>query len=190
MWKNLSEILIKENDGKKFRCNYNEKYAYTVKYDKECNNVCLYNQNNERLYLNNVILGWKYKEVIKESEWVNKDCTQDTYTIINDGSIIKFKGSSQSLIKSMNCFSTKEKADEVAKEQFLYRFMKKFRDENDEKVDWMNEHRKGYFIYKDLNNKKYCIDFYRHSRDIHTIYFTSLDLAQKCLKEMKEQGLL
>ena len=66
----------------------------------------------------------------------------------------------------------------------LYRKIKEFRDKNDKYVDWLNDDRTGWHIYKDLCEKEYVVSTLNHTRDLHTIYFTTKKIAERCLNEV------
>lgn len=190
MWQNLWEILKRENVGKQYKCDYNDSFIYEVKYDSDTNNVIFCNGRGKELFINDVLFKWKYKEIKKDSGWIN-EVQNKNYTILGNWSVdfIHKSGISKERVESNNCFTTKEKALEVAKEQLLYRSMKKFRDENDQHIDWMNTEHPGYFLVKAIEIG-WKVEHRRISREPHTIYFTSRELALKCLKEMERLGLL
>lgn len=120
-------------------------------------------------------------EVYKElTGWEKVD---RPYTIYSTGNI--GKGLATDLEKdNLNVFSTMDKAQEIQNEQKLYRKIKKFRDENDEQVDWMNTLDDGYYIYRNTEIGIYEVTDCSSMRDLHTIYFTKYELAQKCLLEI------
>lgn len=120
--------------------------------------------------IQSVDTGWNNGEDYGYVILVNDDIGQTHYTSSN--------------LSSCNAFTTHKKAKEVADEQKLYRKIKKFRDENDKQLDWMNKPMIGYCIEKDSLGNRYGINASEFFRGLHTVYFTTEELAKKCLDEI------
>lgn len=181
----ITDILKKENNGKQYIANNK---IYKVVFEND--NTVLLDLNNNEIVLSELILNLDFKEVESSSGWFD-DIEEDTkyYYIDSDGEI---ETTSYSGIytfnkrhkNKLNMFKTKEKAEEINREQLLYRKIKEFRDKNDKYVDWLNDDRTGWHIYIDLCGKEYMLSTLNYTRDLHTIYFTTGELAEKCLNEV------
>ena len=105
--------------------------------------------------------------IIKEYEWCDMNCDNICY-------------------ENANCFETKEEAERVAFEQILFRKIRRFRNTyDDEEVDWNNNSQK-YYIHYDYEEKEIKVNWLYTYRDILVIYFNSREVAERCLKEFKE----
>lgn len=190
----IQDILKRENVNKKYR--YGD-IMYYVDYSGGSNdNLSLFyetgNNKKDIVGLSSWMFDVDFVEVKNDTGWIDEINYGDEYytigrfnnidclTFINDNPDDSFKN-------TINMFSTKDKAVEVTKEQLLYRKMKKFRDINDRYVDWMNDSRTAWYIYKNTltDTTDYKVgSLYSGVRDLHTIYFTNKELAQKCLNEV------
>lgn len=127
-----------------------------------------------------------------ESHYKGWEESQVVYRIKDTGDILGYVldntadsvGHHKMCQSNCNEFSTKKKAIEVANEQLLYRKIKKFRDENDKEIDWMNKPMIGYCVEKDSVGNRYGINASEFFRGLHTIYFTTEKLAKRCLDEI------
>ena len=88
-----------------------------------------------------------------------------------------------------NCFKTKEDAELALKKHAVYQELKQFADENNEPIDWKNERQKKYAIYYDYSNSGLAITDYHHMMHIGTIYFSSVELAQRALTKVGEKKI-
>ena len=105
--------------------------------------------------------------IIKEYEWCDMNCDNICY-------------------ENANCFETKEEAEKVAFEQTLFRKIRRFRDTYDKwVVDWNDNNFKYYIRYK-YDENILSVDFIKTYKDFGNIYFTSKEVAERCLKEFKE----
>lgn len=86
-------------------------------------------------------------------------------------------------IENVAAFKTIEKALEVQDEQLLYRKMKKFQEENDETVNWHDGSLK-YKITYDFATEEYYTITNQTSKDLNSVYFTTIELAQRCIDKI------
>lgn len=133
--------------------------------------------------------GMEFEEIKpKVTDWERCELNEN-YIFLNDEDDIEIEAENNhkyddKKYEICNYFSTKSKAREVANEQLLYRKMKKFRDENDEYVDWFNTYRQAYYVGFSSEEKILKVTYVTNGRDLHTIYFTTKELAQRCLDEI------
>ena len=87
--------------------------------------------------------------------------------------------------EACNSFLSRDKCLEVSFDQLLYRKIKRFRDENDvNSINWFDDFNKKFYICYDFMLEEFIINTIYSQRDIHTIYFSSKDIACKCLYEI------
>lgn len=181
------EIVNKNNIGKKYT--YDDK-IYTVDYDCDNSYLGLVGSDGYMIPAFSWVLEADFEEITNDNGWYVDIKEDDKYYYIDsDGEIEDDYYSVCYTINrthkdQYNTFATKEKAEEIAIEQLLYRKIKQFRDTEDERVDWGNIYKTGYYIYKDSNRNRYEVDFLSHLRPMHTIFFTTKKLAQRCLDEV------
>lgn len=177
---NIWEINFEEMQGKRLK-GYNGQ-EYIVK-DKGLFST---KSGLDIMYTNELedIVKMEFKEVMTKLNGWERSNTGDVYYTIHRELISAsqdFRDDiSESSYNGCNYFSTIEKAEEILKDQLLYRMMKKFRDENDIYVNWNNSIDKGYYVFYNTLLGCYGIED-ANSRDLHTIYFTTRELAQRCL---------
>lgn len=184
----INEILKEEYAGKSFRIESGNIYK-VLSQSMYTDGVYLVSEDG-----NNVQAGeWMFYtefELINESEWYD-ECTlkeNDKYYCVNSfGDLGKYmyikEYVSGDIVNNLKFFKTKEKALELEAEQLLYRKMKKFQEENDKKVDW-KEGKCKYKITYDFGTKEYYVIDNQTSKDIGVIYFTSEELAERCLNKI------
>ena len=88
-----------------------------------------------------------------------------------------------------NCFKTKEEAEFALEKIKVYLELKNFADENNDSIDWNDERQRKYTIYYDYSDPGLAITDYHHMAHIGTIYFSSVELAQKALKKIGEKRI-
>lgn len=167
----------------------NKKYKDNRGYEYIIIDGCLRDyENGEIIPITKTISEYEFEEIKIKTGWERVDNEKKYYCVADRGEIGWYIENnncrSDEFFNNYNYFSTKEKAEEVAKEQLLYRKIKKFRDENDEYVDWMNEFEDGYCIVKHIRYRGWHITSWSEFRDLHTIYFTTEELANRCLSEI------
>ena len=90
-------------------------------------------------------------------------------------------------LRNLNYFRTKQEAERVAFEQLLYRKLKKFAFENNEKdIDWNDDNQLKYDIWYDYQDKKLDTGSYEVARDFGQVFFSSEEIAEKAIKEFKD----
>lgn len=181
---NIWEINFEKMQGKKLKTDNGQEYI--VK-DKGLFSVKGNKQITATYELEDIVK-MNFEEVsTRLSGWERRNTGDIYYTIyrelISAGQDFR-DHISESSYNGCNYFSTVEKAEEVLKEQLLYRMMKKFRDENDKCIDWNNLIQKSYYIYYDAFIGCYAIQYTASIRNLHTIYFTTKELAERCLDEI------
>lgn len=181
------EILKKENIGKKYKwLTKTEDIIVEVK-ESIGIGVALVNEESGTIPLCVAVLSTEFEEIKPDAGW-GREYGKGFYSISETNYIEKHYGDYEpydnKVYNNCNMFSTKEKAEEVAKEQLLYRIIKRFRDENDKYVDWMNNCGWAFYIYYDSCDKEYNVSMSYDERHLHTIYFTTRELATKCLNEV------
>lgn len=156
-------------------------------------NCLRYYEGGEMVSVGKTTLELEFQEDISaNSGWITKvdnlKYKDEYYLISTIGTIelMDYDAPSYDRIVNKNCnmFSTKEKAEEVAKEQLLYRMIKRFRDENDEYELLKFGSRFGYCIKKNTNNQEYRVQYNENFIGLHDIFFSCLELAQRCLDEI------
>lgn len=82
-----------------------------------------------------------------------------------------------------NYFSTKEKAEEIAFKQTLFRKLQRFSDENGgSEIDWENTNQKKYCILYCHSFKELQSDFTWVRQNQGQIYFISKEIAEKAIE--------
>lgn len=183
----LWEVLKLENKGKKYKDNNGSIYELNI---IRHNKPLLYNKYNDIAnFTQYEVMHLEFAEVKLLSGWERAEEGQHYY-YVNDTSIV-IKSDICSIIDDelyqyCNYFSTKEKAEEVREEQELYRRMKKFYDENDGNVTWDNRDFKHKVVLEHTSdaNILYTTDCNHFLEDIGVIYFSTRELAERCIDEV------
>ena len=178
------DILKEENVGKTYLCEDN---VYEVR--KTGDGVYLY-KNDNCLMTGSWVLDKDFKEIKNEFGWITDIKHEELYYTIDEvGDVGGYYNDKRSVLdikckNAHNMFSSREKAEEVANEQLLYRKIKKFRDINDnKKLNW-GDHKIGFLIVFDTETQEYFVDSSKDYRRLHTIYFSTRELAERCLHEV------
>lgn len=181
----LWEVLKLENKGKKYKDNNGSIYELNI---TKHNEPILYRYNDIVTFTQYEVMHLDFAEVKPLSGWERVGEGKLYYYLDHDTKVEtdsddygKFEDTHY---QYYNYFSTKEKAEEVRKEQELYRRMKKFYDENDGNIEWQKGSDK-YHIAFDYDDKKYIIynSGYWHKR-LGVVYFSTRELAQRCIDEV------
>lgn len=184
----IYEILKKENIGKIFETEDGEKFSVNEYSSKFENSVVLI-QEDTPVYITSKILDLNFKEVKSTLNWFNKESQQKRYYYIDsDGEIESFVYDNVDIderhIKFLNSFTSKEKAEYVRQRQLLDRMVMKFRDENDEDVNEIPLGKKMWEIRYSLSNNEFYPFGMAYSRSMNGVYFTTSDMAQRCINEV------
>ena len=122
------------------------------------------------------LTGWERVERREEYYFMNglleENCTQEG-NFSSDGL----------LYENANYFSTKEKAEEIAFKQTLFRKLQRFSDENGgSEIDW-NDSRQGKFsICYDYEDKELRVAVYAYMKNFGDVYFISSEIARKAIE--------
>ncbi|OSA95647.1 UNVERIFIED_ORG: hypothetical protein B2H93_04295 [Clostridium botulinum] len=178
----LWEILKSENLGKTYKCSNNDKYKL---FTNEDNELYLGKENDikPKQFTQNEMMSLDFDEIKELTGWEKQREDETFYFIDYDGIIEDDNGSDLNCYNNYNCFSTKEKAEEVNKEQLLYRMMKKFYDENDGNVNF-NDSECNYHISYNKGLQSFEIDWGYDHFGLHSIYFSTYQLAKRCFEEI------
>ncbi|NFT08288.1 hypothetical protein FDF26_14705 [Clostridium botulinum] len=184
----LWEILKSENIGKEYKDNESDtKYKLSTNIN---NKPTLYwlNNNISVVFTQEQIMYLDLEEIKKVNDWERQKYDEKYYYIDYDGTIgydsDRDNRSDLNCYDNYNYFSTKEKAEKVNKEQLLYRMMKKFYDENDGNVKKSDESMCKYYIAYECSSKTYNVLYGWDLLDLHTIYFSKEQVAERCLEEI------
>ena len=127
-------------------------------------------------------------EKLNESKltgWKRLECGERYYYIGHDGEIESDTEQNFEIdnrtYNNLTYFSTVEKAEEVSKEQLLYRKLKKFADENNEK-----ESEKVYKIIICDGEISYAQNSPGY-REFGQIYFSSKEIVEKAIKTFRTE---
>lgn len=88
-----------------------------------------------------------------------------------------------------NYFSTKEKANEINFKQTLFRKLKRFADEHNEKIDWCDPDSYKFYIYYDYGDGELRIHANKQVRRFGVVYFSSSELAEQAIELFNEDLL-
>lgn len=140
--------------------------------------------------INNKILELESKE--KENNWwIPKD--GDIFYIVGENREISadryHENScfSKCYIDNLNYYKTEKQAKRKAFEQLLHRKLEKFAFENNEsEVDWNNCNRDKYCLSYNNTDKTLDVDCYCSIKYYGQVYFTSREIAEKCIEEFKD----
>lgn len=109
------------------------------------------------------------------------------YSIGADNDIYETRSCIPSMVNNLNCFSTREKAEEVSTLQLKFRKIMKFRDENDSKWDeqlWGDLSIAKYTIAYDYLNREYVAATACGFTVQGAVYFSSREIAERCIEEI------
>ena len=82
-----------------------------------------------------------------------------------------------------NRFSTKEKAEEIAFKQTLFRKLQRFSDENGGlDIDWNDGSQTKWSIYYSYSFKTMVVDNYWQTREFGQVYFSSKEVAEEAVE--------
>lgn len=90
------------------------------------------------------------------------------------------------MINYGNYFKTEKQAERALFEQNLRLKLRKFAEDNNDKIDWKGRVEK-YYIFFDYVNSKLTIDFCRCARNFSQIYFSSKKIAEKAIEQFKDE---
>lgn len=79
-----------------------------------------------------------------------------------------------------------EKAERALFEQNLRLKLRKFAEDNNDKIDWNNNEEKIYLLY-DYCDKKIKCDYVFSIRDFSQIYFSSKEIAEKAIEQFQDE---
>lgn len=89
-----------------------------------------------------------------------------------------------------NYFSTKEKAGEINFKQTLFRKLKRFADEHNEKIDWCDPDSYKFYIYYDYGDGELMINAnHPQIRRFGVVYFSSEELGEQAIELFNEDLL-
>ena len=129
------------------------------------------------------------KELNKQVEYFKPKNNEKYYCVLSNGEVYWYQwdGFDRKLFKVANCFKTEEEAGKVAFEQTLFRKIRRFKETYDEgNIDWNNENSQKFYIRFNNQNKKISVDYIYNRADFGQIYFTSHEIAVRCVEEFKE----
>ncbi|MCF0163202.1 MAG: hypothetical protein HUJ88_11585 [Fusobacterium necrophorum] len=180
----LQEILTKLNINKCFLCSENKKiYRVTEDMFLEADGVAIEKIPYELLFS-------KFEEVEEKSNgWSKYNIRQgdEYFTITESGVVQMYELNSDYdnfLYGKYNKFSEEKKANEINDYQELYRKIKKFADQNNEKINWDDKSYK-YFIYCQNHDLRTASHY--SQRQFGQIYFSSKELAERAKDIFKEE---
>lgn len=129
------------------------------------------------------------KEDNKKEWWTPKE--NEIYWYIHLDGKVYYQGYeddefNKQRIENLNYYKTKDKAKRIAFEQLLHRNLEKFAFENNEReIDWNNNSLK-YSIAYNYDSKELIIDETRDYKYISETYFISEEVAEKAMREFKD----
>ena len=182
------EILKEENVGKKYKDNKYNKYYVGINIDdrpilinKGGISACHFSQLE--------IMTLEFEEIQPQlTGWERVDEDKAYYTIPSSGIISTYTedycNADDKIFNTCNYFSTKEKAEEVRDMNLLQRMMLKFYDEEDGQVNWNDGNKRKYSINYDYLFKEFSITQVFTCKKMNEIYFSSAELAQRCIDEI------
>lgn len=131
-----------------------------------------------------LIKEYEAQQLREDTGWGIADSSKGYYYIQSDDSV-KYGDFMPEMYSISNMFLTKEKANEIAIEQQVYRTIKRWCDFHDrEGIDW-SSNRKYYLTITDgvLGVGVNCRS---KSKIMSIVYFSSRELAEQCIKENRE----
>ena len=129
-------------------------------------------------------LVWSFK--IKEEGDIKMN-KQDLENKIRDleSCVIDSQNKIEELKKAIVNIEEKQ-AERALFEQNLRLKLRKFAEDNNDKIDWKGRVEK-YYIFFDYVNSKLTIDFCRCARNFSQIYFSSKEIAEKAIAQFKDE---
>ncbi|MEO2600923.1 hypothetical protein [Clostridium butyricum] len=124
---------------------------------------------------------------IEEKSWKPKE--EEIYYGVEGMKTVIYYNNSQfdkDMISVGNYFKTEKQAERVLFEQNLRLKLRKFAEDNNDKIDWKGRVEK-YYIFFDYVNSKLTIDFCRCARNFSQIYFSSKKTAEKAIEEFHDE---
>lgn len=122
-----------------------------------------------------------------ESGWIGEyinDGLEDNYYIETYGNIDSSDLLDEEQINCLNAFKTKEKAEEIAFKQLLFRKLQKFSDENGGNEIGRSENK--YYIWFDTEQDYLDVSSYDDTKDFGGVYFKSGEIAEKAIELFKD----
>lgn len=184
------EILKQDNISERFSTNLRGKnIEFKLCFNKERGYFWLDLNDSSKNHFDYTFLGLSC-EKLSSSGWDIPDTKNRSYYYIDNNKVTE-KDMTDDIsylpdLLNANLFSTKQKAEEVAREQKLYRLVKRFRDTNDKK-DIDNENSKKFLITYNYKTKRFytACDFNDTSyKALNVVYFSSFGLAERCIHEV------
>ena len=180
----LQELLTKLNINKHFLCLDNKRtYRVTENMELESDGVVLDKISYELLYS-------KFEEIEEKSVgWskYNVDKGEEYFTIAEQGVMQLVECNTDYdnyLYGNCNKFSNEEKARKINNDQELYRKLKRFADQNNNKIDWDNKRQHKYFIYCQNDGLRTASHY--SQRQYGQLYFSSKELAERAIDIFKD----
>ena len=182
------EILKEENVGKEYKDNMDNEYKV-----KRIWNNCLeiYDIREEQIanFTAYDVITLEFEEIQhKLTGWERVDKYKIYFCIDDEGDVLAVDDWNEQRddiqYNYYNYFSTKEKAEEVKDMNLLQRMMMKFYDEEDGQVDWNDRNKRKYICYYHYIDKEYYISWAYIDRCTNEVYFSSRELAQRCIDEV------
>lgn len=115
--------------------------------------------------------------------WHAKGKQMDFWMMHSDGDIEDEKYWHEDEYRDEDRFSTREKAEEIAFKQTLFRKLQRFSDENGgSEIDWSGDTDRKFFIFYCSVNKE--LDFYWHytEKDFGHVYFISEEVVKQAIE--------
>ena len=125
----------------------------------------------------------EYVEPKSLTGWEQVGKGDNLYAIYPSGIYVAPEPFRNSMYDRANYFSTREKAEEIAFKQTLFRKLQRFSDENGgNEIEWSSEDQRKYQIkYGHHSNKLFAYD--QHAvQEVGAIYFISKEVAEKAIE--------
>ena len=180
------EILKEENVGKKYHCN-GEIYSVVINSENELDLVPI--DCDTFILTPTDCISMDFEEIKQKiTGWERVAYGEKYYSIDSIGTILQNRYTNtiydKALVKNLNSFSTKEKTEQVRDMNLLQRMMMKFYDEEDGQVNWNDGNKRKYSINYDYLFKEFSITQVYTCKKMNEIYFSSEELAQRCIDEV------
>lgn len=129
------------------------------------------------------------KSINEEKGWKPKVgeeyCSADLYSL----SQYTYKNDNfdKEMNKNGNYFKTKEESDRVIFEQNLRMKLRKFAEDNNDKIEWNNTGKEIYYIKYNYDDKEIICDYICYTRDFSQIYFSSEEICKQAIEKFKDE---
>lgn len=125
---------------------------------------------------------------MEEKAWKPKG--EEIYYCTEGVRVVSYHNNNQfdkDMISIGNYFKTEKQAERVLFEQNLRMRLRKFAEDNNDKIDWNDDYHPKYYLFFNMTKKTINVDRLYYQRDFGEIYFSSKEIAEKAIEQFKDE---